>query len=441
MNEKLQQTTNQLSNANMKTVVIVAPQFAPCSYPPALRVRFFTNHLEEFGWRPLILTVKPEYMEEPADPEFTQMIPQDLNVIRTKALNPKLTRKIGVGDLGIRCFPYMLKTLRHLCKNQHIDLLFIPGPPWHTFCLGPILKNRFGIPYVIDYIDPWVTPGPFHPWKKAFWFRMMAYMLEPIVLRKVDMITAVSKGTCDTVNKRFPYLKTESFSVIPYGCEESDFDYVSETNRKHTYWNAGDGKIHLCYVGAVWPPALDTVKALLDALVKLRDSKKELFDKIQIHFLGTSYNPDATPQVLPLAYEKGLDNISELTRRIPYLDALTVLKSADVILALGSSDSHYTPSKIYPCLVARRPLLGIFHEQSSVVDVLKEMNTGIVVTYNTEQPPLTQVTEISSALIRACEKPVCEPDGIFQDRFNAYSARSMARRLASVFDAATDGFN
>jgi len=421
----------------MKNVIIVAPQFAPCSYPPAIRVRFFINHLKEFGWNPIVLTVKPEYMEEPADTEFTRMIPEDLEIIRVKALSPKLTRKIGIGDLGIRCFPYMLKELERICKNRKIDALFIPGPPWHTFLLGSIIKQKFNIPFVIDYIDPWITPGLFYPWKKAFWFRMMAYMLEPLVIRKVDRITAVSQGTCDTVLQRFQYLNPDIFSVIPYGCEENDFDFVSKTNRVHKYWNMNDGNLHICYVGVIWSTAMETVKALLDALVLLRDSEKELFDRIQVHFLGTSYTPDAAPQVLPLAREKGLNNVSELPNRIPYLDALTVLKSADVILALGSSDTHYTPSKIYPCLLARRPLLGIFHEQSSVVEVLKEMNTGILVTYNNnENPPSSKVKAIADALIRASGMSVGDSDMMFQEKFKSYSAYTMAKRLADVFDLA-----
>jgi hypothetical protein len=51
----------------LKTVLIVAPQFIPSSYPPAQRVKLFANHLESFGWRPVILTVEPAYLEEKHD--------------------------------------------------------------------------------------------------------------------------------------------------------------------------------------------------------------------------------------------------------------------------------------------------------------------------------------------------------------------------------------
>ena len=48
--------------------------------------------------------------------------------------------------------------------------------------------------------------------------------------------------------------------------------------------------------------------------------------------------------------------------RLDYLDALSVLTHASGILLLGSSERHYTASKLYPALLARRPLLALFHE-------------------------------------------------------------------------------
>jgi len=420
----------------MKTVAIIAPQFSPCSYPPAIRVRYFTNHLEEFGWHPVVFSVKPEFMEEPPDYEFERMISPALEVIRVKALPQKWTRKMGIGDIGIRCFFHMLKGLHVECRKRQIDLIFIPGPPWHTYLIGPILKARFNIPYVMDYIDPWITPGRFKPWEKRFWYRLLAYVLEPLALRHVSRVTAVSEGTCDTILKRFPHLRKEFFSSIPYGAEASDFAYLRDRGTGTHYWDTRDGNIHFCYVGVVWPAAMGTIAALLDAVALIKEKRPELFRKIRLHFLGTSYAPHPACQVLPLALERNLDNVTEHPKRIPYFDALSVLSNSDAILALGSSDPHYTASKIFPCVLARRSLLGIFHASSSVVKILNEANTGIVVTYNSEEPVQTRVPAIYDALIRVAENPVYNAEMIQWDRFEAYSAHSMTMRLASVFDEA-----
>jgi hypothetical protein len=291
---------------------------------------------------------------------------------------------------------------------------------------------------VMDYIDPWVTPGRFRPWQKAFWFRMSAYALEPLALRDVDGITAVSAGTVDTLKRRMPHLHSKNAYEIPYGFEPADFDRTLE-RKPHRYWNTGDGKIHFCYIGVIWPQALGTVKALLDALALMKMRRSDLFERVQVHFFGTTYNPQRVPQqVVPLALERGLDNVFEDPGRIPYLDAISVLKSAGAILALGSTDPHYTASKIFPCLLAQRPLLAIFHEQSSVVEILREVKAGTLVTYSTAEPVETRVEAICDALIRVIEDQEVTRDNSFMDRFEAYSARSMTRRLAKAFDDAVD---
>jgi Glycosyl transferase 4-like domain len=422
----------------MKTVAIIAPQFAPCSYPPAIRVRFFTNHLEEFGWKPVVLSVKPEFMEEPEDPAFARLIPPTLEVIRVKALPPRLTRKLGLGDLGIRCFPYMLNALRRLCRQQPIDAVLIPGPPWHTFCLGSLIKREFGIPYVIDYIDPWVTPGRFSPLTKAFWYRMTAHLLEPWVLRHSDKIIAVSEGAFRTLQERFPYLNRADFAEIPYGCEEADFSCAETDHQISPFLEGRDGKIHFCYVGVIWPAAYETVEALLDALSLLRKRQPLLFKRIELHFFGTSYQPGANPQVLPFAKKRGLSNVSEHPDRIPYLEAITVLKRADVLLALGSNQPHYTPSKIFPCVLAERPILALLHEESSAVALMRHLKVGTSVTFGQSSPVQTKASEICEALIEVVEKARVPVPSVPLEQFRPYSAHSMTQKLAAVLNSAVD---
>ncbi len=86
----------------MKRVLIVAPDFVPSSLPPATRVRFFANHLAEFGWEPIVLTVDPKCYEAATDPKNEDLLSPTLKVIRTDAFPAKWTRKIGIGDIGMR---------------------------------------------------------------------------------------------------------------------------------------------------------------------------------------------------------------------------------------------------------------------------------------------------------------------------------------------------
>ncbi|HZU23566.1 MAG TPA: hypothetical protein VE998_12095, partial [Terriglobales bacterium] len=113
----------------MKSVVILAPDFSPSSHPPALRARFFAPHLPEFGWKPIVIATAPEYYETVVDAENNRLLPGDLEVVRTRALSAKFTRRIGLGDLGWRSLWHHWRALKQVIREHKPDLLFLPTPP------------------------------------------------------------------------------------------------------------------------------------------------------------------------------------------------------------------------------------------------------------------------------------------------------------------------
>ena len=64
------------------------------------------------------------------------------------------------------------------------------------------------------------------------------------------------------------------------------------------------------------------------------------------------------------------------------MDALRALTLADGLLALGSVDRHYTASKIFNCVLARRPMLTVFHDASPVVSFVRASGAGELVSYD-----------------------------------------------------------
>jgi glycosyltransferase involved in cell wall biosynthesis len=420
----------------MKQVIVVAPSFAPASNPPTQRVRFFARHLPSFGWCPTVLSVRPEFYEDALDTEIDRLVPPGLTVRRTSAWPAALTRRAGLGDLGIRAYWPLRRALRALCRTHRPDLIFIPGPPWHTFLLGAAMRDAFGIPYVIDYIDPWVSSAGADGrwWTKAYWYRRVAVALEPRAVRGAAHVTAVSEGTTDEVRARYPWLPASRCTGIPYGIEPTDFDVVRAHPRPHALWSSGDGLRHFVSVGAMLPNGYETLRALFGAVRALGAAAQDL----RLHFVGTTYEPvPRGPLVLPVAREMGLgDVVSEHPVRVPYLDALNLLCTADGILALGSSERHYTASKIFPSILARRPLLAVYHEASSVCDVVRRTAAGELVTYSDTERAPARVDAIAGALRRLLRAGAYDPDAVRWDAVADYSAERMTARLARVFDAA-----
>jgi hypothetical protein len=328
-------------------------------------------------------------------------------------------------------------------EERRPDLVFIPGPPWAAFVHGPRLLRKYGIPFVIDYIDPWVSAAGADGrwWTKAFWYRQLALKLEPDVVKHASHFVAVSDGTNDGVRARYPWLPADRFTGIPYGFEASDFDALRAEPRANPYWDANDGNLHLAYVGAMLPNGFETLRALFTAVRSLRDRAPHLFARLRLHFFGTTYDPNATEgRVVPVAREMGLgETVTEHPKRVPYLDALNILCTCDAILALGSSERHYTASKIFPNILARRPMLAIYHEASTVCDIVRTARAGELVTYSDESRAEAHSSEIAESLVRLFEPGAYDPARVRWDHFEDYSARNMTRQLASIFDEVVGG--
>ncbi len=206
----------------MKRVAIVGSDFPPSSLPPALRIRFFATNLREFGWEPIIITADSKYYKTAIDPEIERLLPEGLRIIRTPAFSSQWTRLIGIGDLGLRSIWQHWRVLHSLCDRGEVDVVFIPVPPYTPMVLGRLAHDRFGVPYVIDYIDPWVTgyywniPRAQRPPKWALAYAM-GRLLEPFAAKRVAHVVAVSKGTTDMVRSRYPWLSESDATEIPYG--------------------------------------------------------------------------------------------------------------------------------------------------------------------------------------------------------------------------------
>lgn len=420
-----------------KRVVIVAPYFAPSNLTSGHRGRHFASHLSKFGWQAKILSVQPRYYEESPDPELERLIPADLEIIRSKALPTRPIRFIG--DISIRAFWWHYQKLCDLARKKLMDLLYILIPPNYSALLGYLIFRRFRIPYAVDYIDPWVHPWPGceRLFSKAWFAYRLNRKLEPIALRHVSLITGVAPRYYEPVLKRYRWLDSCHWLAIPYGGEEYDFRYLEGNPRPPYLFNPADGNFHIVYAGAMLPRAYSTLEALFRAIISLRQDNPFVAQKLKFHFIGTGSSPrDAESfTVKPLAKKYALlDIVDEHPARIPYLDTLNHYKFASAILILGSSETHYTPSKIFQAILSRRPVMALLHAESTAVEMLKRIAADdMLVTFDSDKPIDSHLKEISQAIIKITQGGY-SASGFNQEIFNTYSAQAMTKRLAEAFD-------
>lgn len=423
---------------------MVSPHFPPDTSAGAHRVRLLAPHLPMFGWEPTVVTVDASRYEGRLDEDLAALVPDSLRVLRAPAWPAAVTRRVGLGDLGIRA----LAGLRRVCDEElgrgRYDALFITMYPTYPAVLGPYLKRRHRVPFVLDYQDPWVGawgldvgggPGG-SPDVKSRITRAVATHLEPRVVRHADALTAVSARTYEDVLARVADARPRACAAIPLGYEQADVDALRRSPRSNPYFDAGDGCVHVCYVGTVLPTGLPVLRAVLTAVQELQRRAPQACARLRLHFVGTSNQRDASsaPRVLPLARELGVDAfVREVPPRVDYLDALNVQVQASALLLMGSTEPHYTPSKVFPALLARRPIVAVYHEASSVLDVLRGSADVSISTFR----HATDITGVVPALVHALERVATAPPTVAADptgRVRAWSAQALAGRLAGVFD-------
>lgn len=369
----------------MKKIIIVSPHFPPSNLAAVHRTRLFAEHLPKLGWEPFVVTVHEKYYEEALDLNLEKLLPKDLRVIKTNALATKPIRLIG--DIGIRGFYAMYKAIVKLVQSERIDFLYIPIPSHFAALLGRLVHQKTGVKYGIDYIDPWVHrwPGTEKKFSKHWWSMKLAEWLEPWAVKKASLITGVAEGYYQDVFKRNTHLYETCKSVaMPYGGEKGDVEKLKTLALSPYLFQKEEGKLNFVYGGAMLPKAFKPLEMVMQSIAE----NKEAFKNIKIHFIGSGKSPN-DPQgfnIKDMAIKYGLwENVFfEYPKRIPYLDVLTHLNAANGAFILGSTEPHYTPSKVYQAVLSEKPIFAILHQDSSACEVIQKSKTGVVLGFNGE---------------------------------------------------------
>ena len=269
-------------------------------------------------------------------------------------------------------------------------------------------------------------------------------------------------GRLSTQSKSLPSL------IIPFPGDERDFERVLAEGITQGVFDPKDGFCHWVYVGRGGKDMEMAARSLFRALkgmsewgTKPEGSGAEDYDEVvarratplsgrkvssnmkpdtkpceflknlRIHFIGTSYAGAGrgAKSIEPIAVEEGLGEIvSEHPDRIPYSETLRCLLEADALVVPGSNDPAYTASKIYPYLLAGKPMLAVFHENSSVVSLIGSVGGGVVIPFAMGDSIESIAERIKSGWL-ACQRYE-ERVPLNLEGFAPYTAREQAGQLA-----------
>jgi hypothetical protein len=302
---------------------------------------------------------------------------------------------------------------------------------------------------VLDYQDPWINgyyrrtaTRPPGGWLKFNFSQWLARRHEPAAVRGASAIITVSDAYGKNLAHTYPWLEARSVKLLPFGAAESDFVVAARHRPAKPLVDFDDGNFHHVYAGRCGPDMSFAMSVIFRAFKLYLQSHPAEAARVRFHFIGTDYAPPPLGRewAMPIARAEGIEQqVREHCYRVPYFDALYYLQRADALLAVGSNDPTYSASKIFPYILARRPILVVFHEQSPVLAFARQAGVGMRLSFSGPDDIDYLAAEVHHHWFAEGGRKRYEPFN--KAAFAPFTAANLTARLAAVFDgvAATSG--
>lgn len=376
------------------------------------RARALADDLPKTGWDvevlvPDIAFQHPVYIE----PESRELMPEGIPVHYVPIYGDKMLRSLGLGSVGWRSLVPMYKLGSKLLQQKRFDLVYFSTTQFILFCLGRLWWHRLGVPYVLDFHDPWfkvasrqqyITVSPNLKFKFSSW---LARSLERFALRGAAGLVSVSPLYLEEMELRypdFPVMQRGCSAVIPFGATVKDFDVaLQNTVPKHN--SQQTDRFEIVYVGAGGSIMAKSFRRIAQSLARLRRLYPEKIEKLRIRLFGTYayWKPGDPKDLEAIAQQEGIgDLVEEHPARIGYLQAMKIISRAQGLLILGVDDPAYMPSKLFTYALTGKPLLCCFHHDSQAKRYFYEMpELGRLILFGGEETVRLDEDAIMSAFV------------------------------------------
>ena len=335
---------------------MVAFHFPPLAGSSGIqRTLRFVQHLPEFGWEPIVLTVDPRAYERTSDDLVTE-VPDRTVVTRARALDTARHLSVRGRYPGFLARPDRWMTWQYGAIPAGMRLIrrYQPQAIWSTYpiatahVIGGALTRRSQLPWVADFRDPMAQPG--YPPDPKVW-----KAFDHIEKRAVDearFSVFTTPGAAREYRRRYP-VAADRIRVIENGFDEESFAALSAGGSSREPLHRGG--ITLLHSGIVYPWERDPTQ-LFAAIARMVEKRQLSPGELMLRFRATNHDDF----LRSLAKRYRIEGFLELLPPTPYRAALLEMQSADGLLVLQASNCNdQIPAKLYEYLRAGRPVIAL----------------------------------------------------------------------------------
>jgi len=393
-----------------RTLLLVTYHFPPSAASGSFRLLGFARHLLAHGWR-MVVVAPPKMPFEPFDEMLSRKVPPETIIYPVPY--PKgncLTRRLAPN--GIWVLPAFQAATRAI-RAERPDALLTSSPPHTVHLLGRLIKARFGLPWIVDYRDPWVygRGGSKPTTGQGRWESFK----EKKVLQSADGIVVNTPLAKEALLGEVPRIADKTIAITN-GFDPEDFiaeNAPEATSPSLTMLHSGE-----LYSGRDPRP-------FFDALVGLNVPPD--LPPFKVTFLGQSSDPryDWPGEVR----RRGVEKMVQFKGHVPYSEALTNMKSADILLLLDSPGRRVgIPAKLFEYFGAGRPILALAEPSGDVGWALRR--SGVL--HRMALP--TDAGQIRRALNELIHEVSLSKNVAIQHESQEFTRAHMAAQLAGFLD-------
>jgi len=349
-----------------RNVLVIAYYFPPMGLSGVQRTMKFVKYLPEFGWNPTVLTVTPTGYFARDTSLLSELPAENVRIERVGSLDPNmLFRKRGtvkmppefvrkafafasdflfIPDNKIGWRRKAVARASTILESEKFSVIFSTAPPFTDHLIGLDLREKFDIPLVVDYRDPWLDyphksfPTPYHRWRHT--------ALEKRVLQRASGVITTNRRVKELMLKRHKFLDYKDVSILSQGFDPADFGSApaSPSNGKMTITHAG-----VFYGGR-------TPRKFLEAVKKLAETDPDLFNAIELNFVGVLQS-----EYVRMIRRMGLAEKTNVKGYLEHRECVREIQNSD-LLWLTLDNDRQSPGKLYEYLGARKPILALVPE-------------------------------------------------------------------------------
>ena len=412
--------------------MVITYYWPPSGGPGVQRVLKFCKYLPEFGWEPIVLTVKDgEYpnIDISLEKEAEEL---GIRVIKTNTYEPFtaykwLTRKKSlpsyelnksnsgffsilskwirinyfIPDARKGWIPYGVKAGKELLNNENIDIIFSSGPPHSLHFIAKKLKEISKIPWVADFRDPWTDLLYYDTHKRGARALNKDAEMEKEILNSADFVITVSNGTKELLNTKVEDLNAH---VIHNGFDPEDFTDIDIPNKN-------DGNKIITYIGSMSESQVSEgfFRAVSDLIHK--DGQN-----IIIRFIGNLHQ-----RALDLIKEYNLESYTDQLGYFNHCEVIIKLFESDLLLLVIPNTKQsklIITGKLYEYLKSEKPILAIANLKGDAAKIIDQTRSGSVYQYDDVKGIKTFISQ------NQYQKPI---------HIDQFSRRELTNELERIF--------